>query len=211
MKNKIYLNFGAGNPVKKWVNIDSSPFFMAPMVLHYVLFSLGISKRSAAYIDNHYSYFKFTDSTSLPFKNNSVDVIYSSHVQEHFSVNENEHFFYEAHRILNKNGVLRIIVPNLEKNIKLNKAMFSLENELLTLPLELKKNKLRAMLEAFHGFPSFHKTLFVSKYISKKSFKKWRVKNNLKFLESKIDPSYLRLVEIEARTKNALIFELTKK
>lgn len=211
MQNKIYLNFGAGNPVKKWINFDSSPFFKTPQIIHRLLVKLGISRRSKLFIDNNYTYFKFSVHTPLPFKSESVAAIHTSHVLEHLSDIENDHFFSESRRILTKGGVLRVIVPDLEKNMQLKSIMFSLEKELLTLPVELKQNKIRAMLEALHGFPSFHKTIFVSKFITKHFSSNWRVKNNLKFLESNINKTILKLVESKQRTQNALIFELIKK
>lgn len=211
MTNKIYLNFGAGNPVAKWTNLDSSPFFMLPKLFHLLIDLLKLSKRSKQYLSYQYQYYKFSIDSQLPFKNNSVEAIHTSHVLEHLSVEENEHFFTESYRILKKGGVLRIIVPNLENNITLNQFLFSLEKKLLTLPTELKKNAFRAMLEAAHGFPSFHKTLFVEKHISQYFKDKWKVSKKLKYLQSAIPKSLLTCVEQEIRTKDALIFELVKK
>lgn len=50
----------------------------------------------------------------FPFPDDSFDVVYSSHVLEHFSVPQMEFLLNEAHRILKPNGILRIVVPNLE-------------------------------------------------------------------------------------------------
>lgn len=208
MKN---LNFGAGNPAEGWLNLDSSPFFLLPQYFHRILLLLRISDRSKYFISYNYQYFQFAVNKNLPFKKNSLDTIYSSHVQEHLSVLENTFFFEEAHRILKKGGILRIIVPDLEKKIRLNTSFFSLESELLTLPQELKKNKLRAILEAFFGFPSFHKTLFVKKHIKSLFKDNWEVVENLTYLNSKIPKKVLCNVEQESRTKNAIIFELIKK
>ncbi|MCD6283892.1 class I SAM-dependent methyltransferase [bacterium] len=41
---------------------------------------------------------------NLPFKDNSVDEIYSSHLVEHFSPKETEKFFAEIYRVLKKNS-----------------------------------------------------------------------------------------------------------
>jgi SAM-dependent methyltransferase len=49
---------------------------------------------------------------ALPFKNDSVDVIYCSHVIEHIETRFVERFFSEAHRILKVDGVLRIACPD---------------------------------------------------------------------------------------------------
>lgn len=207
---KIYINFGAGNPVENWINLDSSPFFMAPRFIHKALLFFGV-KRSNDYLLHDYTYFKFSVEKKLPFDSESVTAIHSSHVQEHLTIAENEHFFNESHRILKTGGILRVIVPDLEKKILLDKMLFSLENSLLTLPVELKQQKIRAMLEAVHGFPSFHKTLFVREKVKKFFSKKWHVSLGNRYLESDIDKKMLMLVEKNERTKQALIFELIKK
>ena len=48
----------------------------------------------------------------MPFKDNSVDNIYVSHVLEHIEKEYIQTFFREAARVLKKGGVLRICVPD---------------------------------------------------------------------------------------------------
>jgi len=50
----------------------------------------------------------------LPVGGNSWDVVYASHVLEHFSRGEARAFLKECHRVLRPGGVLRIVVPDLE-------------------------------------------------------------------------------------------------
>jgi len=45
-------------------------------------------------------------------KNNSADEIYASHVLEYFDQNEVEDVLMEWKRVLKKNGILRLAVPN---------------------------------------------------------------------------------------------------
>ena len=47
-------------------------------------------------------------------KNNSADEIYASHVLEYFDQNEVEDVLMEWKRVLKKNGILRLAVPNFE-------------------------------------------------------------------------------------------------
>ncbi|MBW4633620.1 MAG: methyltransferase domain-containing protein [Iphinoe sp. HA4291-MV1] len=54
----------------------------------------------------------------LPFPDNSLDVVYSSHVLEHFSREEGERLIRECFRILKPNGILRIVVPDLEQTCR---------------------------------------------------------------------------------------------
>ncbi|HEX6044447.1 MAG TPA: methyltransferase domain-containing protein [Pyrinomonadaceae bacterium] len=50
----------------------------------------------------------------IPFPENSFDVVYHSHVLEHFARSEANAFLRECHRVLKKRGVIRIVVPDLE-------------------------------------------------------------------------------------------------
>lgn len=91
--NKIYVNFGCGNRYdKQWTNLDFSSNN------EYVQ-ECDLRKR-------------------LPFEDNSVEVIYSSHMLEHFPKNEAPSFVQECYRILKPKGLIRMVVPDLEQLIK---------------------------------------------------------------------------------------------
>ena len=49
----------------------------------------------------------------IPFKNNSVDAVYHSHLLEHIDRSKVKDFLREIFRVLKPNGVQRIVVPNL--------------------------------------------------------------------------------------------------
>jgi SAM-dependent methyltransferase len=49
----------------------------------------------------------------FPFKDNSVDAVYSSHTLEHLTYEEGAFVFSECFRVLKANGAIRIIVPDL--------------------------------------------------------------------------------------------------
>lgn len=51
----------------------------------------------------------------LPFGDATFDVVYHSHVLEHFSRESAAAFLGECHRILRKGGVMRVVVPDLEQ------------------------------------------------------------------------------------------------
>ena len=53
------------------------------------------------------------DIRCLPFDKASVDIVYSSHVLEHFLRSEYREFLEECLRVLKPGGELRIVVPNL--------------------------------------------------------------------------------------------------
>jgi len=63
----------------------------------------------------------------FPWEDEYCDVVYHSHVLEHFTPNQSFQFLLECKRILKTNGILRIVVPDLEQIVKeyiinLNKA-----------------------------------------------------------------------------------------
>jgi predicted SAM-dependent methyltransferase len=51
----------------------------------------------------------------IPFSDSSFDVVYHSHVLEHFSKRAGSQFLKECHRVLKSGGILRVAVPDLEQ------------------------------------------------------------------------------------------------
>lgn len=91
---KQYLNIGCGFRFhSSWTNIDLIPSSEA--VMAYNLHQ------------------------GLPFSDESFDVVYHSHVLEHFPKNKAEWFLKESYRVLRPNGVMRIAVPDLESIARL--------------------------------------------------------------------------------------------
>lgn len=54
----------------------------------------------------------------IPFNDKSFDLVYHSHVLEHFSKEDGEKFVSECLRVLKPGGVLRIVIPDLECIVK---------------------------------------------------------------------------------------------
>lgn len=54
----------------------------------------------------------------IPFPNASFDLVYHSHVLEHFSKTEAEAFVKDCCRVLRPQGVLRVVVPDLEQIVQ---------------------------------------------------------------------------------------------
>jgi predicted SAM-dependent methyltransferase len=54
----------------------------------------------------------------LPFQDASFDVVYHSHVLEHFGKIEGKNFLVECARVLRPKGVLRVAVPDLEQIVR---------------------------------------------------------------------------------------------
>ncbi len=55
----------------------------------------------------------------IPFPDESFDVVYHSHVLEHFPKAEAEPFIQECYRVLRPQGILRVVVPDLEQIAKI--------------------------------------------------------------------------------------------
>lgn len=82
----IKLNIGCGwrNFGKDWIHIDGG----------------------------NYDHLDYKDITKLEFEDNSVDLIYASHVLEYFDRQEAVSLLKEWNRVLKNNGILRLAVPD---------------------------------------------------------------------------------------------------
>jgi SAM-dependent methyltransferase len=110
------LNLGCGSQVPAgWINVDyalgarlaKSPFFRK---LNKIIKFFDLDWDERIYIHNL--------NRPFPWKDGTVDIIYSSHTLEHFSKKEGLVFLNECHRVLRNGGIIRIIVPDLAHIIK---------------------------------------------------------------------------------------------
>ena len=87
------LNFGCGDKIADgWINID---------------FHSGDSRVKRVNLLK-----------GFPYPDNYFDVVYSSHVLEHFTPEQALFLLREAHRVLKPAGILRIVVPDLAGTCK---------------------------------------------------------------------------------------------
>ncbi|HTK18631.1 MAG TPA: methyltransferase domain-containing protein [Mucilaginibacter sp.] len=94
MPSKLpYLNLGCGSHFNKlWVNIDFSKTGEG-VIAHNLL-------------------------NGIPFDDNMFEVVYHSHVLEHFPKDKAIDFILECYRVLKPGGIIRIAVPDLEQIVK---------------------------------------------------------------------------------------------
>lgn len=89
-----YLNIGCGSRFNRsWTNVDMHPYdkdVQPCNILH-----------------------------GLPFNNECFDVVYHSHVLEHIRKSDVDKFLAECFRVLKPNGVLRVVIPDLEQIARL--------------------------------------------------------------------------------------------
>lgn len=91
-KTNLYVNAGCGGAglAENWVNIDYSQYEHVNCV--------------------------FDCRKDFPFADNSVKAVYTEHFFEHLDyLNEVPYFLKNCYRIMQENGVLRIIIPDAEK------------------------------------------------------------------------------------------------
>jgi len=127
MKNRfddLYINIGCGShPIDGWKNFDYNKFiFFAKIKPLYIFFKhlrfipSGYKRFMELVISNNISY--CNAAKQIPEKDNSVSVLYSSHMLEHLDDKETDIFLKESIRVLMKGGLIRIVVPDFEILIK---------------------------------------------------------------------------------------------
>lgn len=57
---------------------------------------------------------RFTELSKLPYEDNSIEKIFSSHFVEHLTLREARNFLEEAFRVMKPGAVLRIVCPDIE-------------------------------------------------------------------------------------------------
>lgn len=107
----IRLNLGCGPQTPEgWINVD---YALGAQIAKLPIFS-ALSKRLGMFNLDWDEKILICDlRKQFPWSDNSVDCIYSSHTLEHFSKDEGRQFLQECHRVLKPNGVIRIVVPDL--------------------------------------------------------------------------------------------------
>lgn len=117
-------NIGCGQtPTEGWRNFDNSPSIRlaATPVLPDLLARIGLlgapSYRFVQFARTHRIEL-MNAAKPWPLADDSLEVIYSSHMVEHFDPSEARTFLVEAHRVLAPGGILRLALPDLERLIE---------------------------------------------------------------------------------------------
>ena len=116
----IAMNLGCGTRIAPgWINFDNSPNLKLSKIplARWTLSKLGFLSKS------HYNVswpkeIQYRELTKpLPFKDSSVDFVYTSHFLEHLSLSNAVILLTEVHRVLKPTGIARIILPDLHFDI----------------------------------------------------------------------------------------------
>jgi hypothetical protein len=128
---RICVNLGCGLAVAPgWLNVDASLnvlFAGAPELFLTVLYRFSGANR---YYSQHeyckllseHSFLFHDLARSLPFRENTVDVFYSSHFFEHLFVKDAKRLLRDIHFSLKERGLVRIAVPDLAYAVKIYHA-----------------------------------------------------------------------------------------
>lgn len=164
---KIMLNLGCGaiRP-DGWINTDSS--------LNSLIQDIPILGKtlSSIFSDTVYigkaKYMNLNNKWNFP--DESVDVIYASHLFEHLSSQNARLFLTESYRTLKKGGVIRLVVPDLYQHIQYYVERFDIDREkashhllsMLNLHREGQYNSslMHTILGRIQGFPHQHKYMY---------------------------------------------------
>ncbi len=112
MSKLNYLNLGCGATFHKdWTNVD------------FVSTGEGVMAYNLL--------------AGVPFKDNTFEVVYHSHVLEHFPKDKAVVFIKECYRVLKTDGIIRIAIPDLERIAK--KYLKYLEESLNNVPKAAEK------------------------------------------------------------------------
>lgn len=124
------VNLGAGLELAPgWINIDGSLNYLVanlPKIFHLIAYEFSGSKnfyKKEEYcntLENN-NFIHHDISFGVPFQNENIDYIYSSHFLEHLYLKEAKHLLNDCYRVLKKGGQIRISVPDLEHAINLYK------------------------------------------------------------------------------------------
>lgn len=118
------INVGCGKtPINGWVNYDNSfslrlsklPFIAQAL---YKLRLLSSSQYQFVQFSRASSIFHGDAIKGLPHADDSCDVVYSSHMIEHFDRQEAAIFLKEAFRVLRPGGIIRIVAPNIKHHVE---------------------------------------------------------------------------------------------
>ena len=127
----IKINLGCGLAITKgWINVDGSLNALVaswPNSLHRLLYRASGANRYytceqyCSLLEEH-EFVHYDLAYGIPFADQSVDFVYSSHFLEHMHKQDATHLMQESFRVLRPGGVIRVCVPDLAYAVSLYAA-----------------------------------------------------------------------------------------
>jgi predicted SAM-dependent methyltransferase len=156
----LRVNVGCGpSAIPGWANLDNSPSLVLarlPEAGTALLERVGVIGAAQARMVEvgRTGAVKRGRADALPFADDTVSVVYSSHMLEHLGRDEARAFLGECRRILRPSGVLRLVVPDLDHYVRAyvedGDADSLVENLHMTQPAA-EASALRRLLVGFRG------------------------------------------------------------
>lgn len=124
---QVKVNLGSGLQVAPgWINIDGSLNALIaalPNVVKRVAYRFTDTRTQISLHDylqrlNENRFIHHDLRFGIPLANATVDYLYSSHFLEHLYLEEARRLLRECHRVLKPNGVMRLVVPDLDYAIR---------------------------------------------------------------------------------------------
>ncbi|MEE8201880.1 MAG: methyltransferase domain-containing protein [Candidatus Acidoferrales bacterium] len=114
------LNLGCGIHVCRlpgWENIDNSPnaWLAQHPWLRGILYRMGVLPEELYRVPWPPQIRILDASLGLPFADNSIEIIYTSHMLEHLSRERVCGLIRKVHGVLRPGGIVRVVVPDLEQ------------------------------------------------------------------------------------------------
>lgn len=111
---KINVGCGPSGQIPGFDNIDNSPNIIISKVpfLKKILYSFGLIAEHQ-YKSVWSDVIKCDASRGLPYSDQSVSKIYTSHFLEHIPNDRGRLFLKECYRVLKTSGIMRLVVPDL--------------------------------------------------------------------------------------------------
>lgn len=114
-RKELKLNLGCGDKTPEgWVNVD---YALGAWLFKIPFFTIFNKKLKLFNVKWSEKIFLHDLRKKLPWEDNSVEVIYSSHTLEHLFLCEAKTLLQECYRVLKPNGIIRIIVPDLNSYV----------------------------------------------------------------------------------------------
>lgn len=116
----VHVGCGPVTP-EEWINLDASWNLLAARVPGLRRFMSAVGLISAEAAQHAWAdHIRHCDVTrGLPFHDAEAAAVYASHVLEHLTQRQARELVREAYRVLKPGGVLRIVVPDLERLARL--------------------------------------------------------------------------------------------
>lgn len=127
---KINVGCGPSGQIRGFDNIDNSPNIIISKIpfLKKILYRCGLIAEHQ-YKSDWSDVIKCDASRGLPYSDQSVNKIYTSHFLEHIPSDRGFIFLKECYRVLKKSGTMRLVVPDLfvfaEKYVESTKILLN--------------------------------------------------------------------------------------